>query len=749
MNDVLELKGTFGQKPRPQNPPIPTLPTKGSVTASHLEKLKSELQNLESFWETQSIIKDALISVYYIKIASKSNRIGCLLSKGKATNDSIVGAKFSEEIGKEKHIITHYVKVSAIQKSIEDLRQVIEVVKIEFDSFVDDNRFNMKIKGKPNPNELISKIDFGKYSIAKTRFQKIIVDAYYVKKFKVEENKFDFKKQSIVNIYDIQTDTKSLLESLGIHIFGNRIINETTILLDRRDLEILMDKVPYLIAMATEDLTTLMPSDFKQEKEKFDFEIPAPQNEPVIGVIDTLFNEDVYFNEWVEYDNRVDENIIEPKDYEHGTGVTSLIVDGPTLNPKYDDGCGRFRVKHFGVSKYNAFSSFGIIREIKTIVTQNPHIKVWNLSLGSNEEIHRDFISAEGAVLDQIQFENDVVFVIAGTNKLVDEKSKKIGAPADSINSVVVNSVDDHGTPARYTREGIVLSFFIKPDVTYYGGIEGDYMKVYQSNGVCEVAGTSYAAPWIARKLAYLIHIIGLNKELAKAILIDSAIGWKATSDPIQLGLTGHGIVPIKIDEMIKSQSDEIRFVVTGISEAFNTYNYNFPVPIVKGKHPYRAKATMCYFPKCVRSQGVDYTNTELDLRFGRIEDNGRLKTLNNNKQSPDDPGYMYEEDARKAFRKWDNVKHINEGWSLRGGAKKVYQSGMWGLEILTNDRLNTKDGEGLRFGVVVTLRAIDGKNRIEEFIQQCNLRGWLVNRINIKQQIDIYNLAHEEIEWE
>ena len=31
--------------------------------------------------------------------------------------------------------------------------------------------------------------------------------------------------------------------------------------------------------------------------------IPHPQNEPVIGVIDTQFNEKVYFHEWVEYKN--------------------------------------------------------------------------------------------------------------------------------------------------------------------------------------------------------------------------------------------------------------------------------------------------------------------------------------------------------------------------------------------------------------------------------------------------------------
>ena len=55
------------------------------------------------------------------------------------------------------------------------------------------------------------------------------------------------------------------------------------------------------------------------------------------------------------------------------------------------------------------FSSFTIIKQIKRIIADNKDIKVWNISLGSNQEVNDNFISAEAAVLDQIQFENDVV----------------------------------------------------------------------------------------------------------------------------------------------------------------------------------------------------------------------------------------------------------------------------------------------------------------------------------------------------
>ena len=99
--------------------------------------------------------------------------------------------------------------------------------------------------------------------------------------------------------------------------------------------------------------------------------IPIPSIEPTIGVIDTLFCEDVYFSEWVEYhdmtSNDISKNI---DDQRHGTAVSSIIVDGPTLNPWLDDGCGRFKVRHFGVATKLGFSSFTIIKLIKQIIAE-------------------------------------------------------------------------------------------------------------------------------------------------------------------------------------------------------------------------------------------------------------------------------------------------------------------------------------------------------------------------------------------
>lgn len=743
MNNVLELKGKrFVQESKKGNGGGAAINSKVVVTNNHVKKLQSKLQSLREFWMNEDKpFSGILISVHYNKIVAKTNRISGLF-KGDQSNYAIVGAKFNTE--KTKYIITYFLEDADIEDSIKLLENVSKVLTIYFTDGISKEVFEQKI--------LFDRIDFKKYFLSKTLFRQIVADVSYIDDFEVEmARKHD--KESIITLFDIGVDVKSVFNKIGIDILSSRILDNRTVYLDENQMNLLYEKAPYLVAMATENLSDLSPDDFIEEYESDITSIPNPGIEPTIGVIDTLFDKRVYFSKWVEYHDMVDDNI--PKgqnDYRHGTAVSSIIVDGPKMNPWLDDGCGRFKVRHFGVAAGAQFSSFTIIKLIKTIIESNKDIKVWNISLGSNQEINDNFISAEAAVLDQIQYENDVIFVVAGTNKSREDVNK-IGSPADSINSMVVNAVTKSGLSTKYSRKGLALSFFAKPDVSYYGGSEEQYIQVCEPLGATFVAGTSFAAPWIARKLAYLIDVLGLNREIAKALIIDAARGWNDAPTPEEVALYGHGIVPIKITDIIQTPEDEIRFLVTDVSEKWNTYNYHFPIPLKADTYPYYARATMCYFPLCDRAQGVDYTNTELNLHFGRIQDDGKLNEINDDKQNLDDIGesrsYILEGDARERFRKWDNVKYIAEKVKDRRVPKKSYRNKNWGMEIKTNNRLDPEDGVGLRFGVVVTIKEMYGINRIDEFIKNCNLNGWLVNAIDIQNRIEIHEKINEEIRFD
>jgi hypothetical protein len=188
------------------------------------------------------------------------------------------------------------------------------------------------------------------------------------------------------------------------------------------------------------------------------------------------------------------------------------------------------------------------------------------------------------------------------------------------------------------------------------------------------------------------------------------------------------------------------------VSEEYETYTYELPVPTSGDTHPYFARATLVYFPWCDRNQGVDYTETELDVHFGRVQwKNGKaaIKAIDDNTQGDtDDPG-TWEADARELFRKWDNVKRIVEPVTPKARARKAYESRLWGLCIRSKARNANGQRDRLSFGVVVTLKEMHGVNRIDDFIRHCQARGWIVNRIDVETQVEVYNQGQMELPLE
>ena len=599
-------------------------------------------------------------------------------------------------------------------------------------------------------------IQYDGYSIKKDKIRNIIIDCSVVDSFSVPRiTEAPAHDSFLITFYKTELSTENLLEKLKIDEvkYHYSFYGKDTISATKELYELLNDKVPYLISMISSDWSKLTLDDIKDTSIKEQIQIPDPVNEPVIGVIDTLFDDQVYFHNWVENIDYLDEyekTAVLSDQRKHGTEVTSILVDGPRLNPWLNDGCGRFRVKHFGVCS-NQISITRLVRKIKEIVNQNPNIHVWNLSLGAEDEVSKNFSSYDAAVLDELQSQKNVIFVVSGTNDNRNDRSDtiRVGSPADSLNSLVVNAVRRDGTPVSYSRKGNILSFFNKPDVAYYGGDYDERIFAYSPFGKEEVYGTSFAAPWISRKLCYLIDVMGLPKEVAKALIIDASAEWSYKTTPQNLKeLTGYGIVPIDINKVLSTDSNEIKFIVYGTSKSYRTTNYAIPVPRDEdGKYPYIARATLCYFPQCTRSQGVDYTNRELSLRFGRVKTNGQIDDINENIQ--DETGsHIDERQSRKEFRKWENTKLISKIIKMNRPLKS-YGDRFWGLAVTSKERLAMRTMGELNFGIVITLREINGVNRIQDFIRACNMRGYIVSELNVQNQLEIYNINQEELTFE
>ena len=750
MNPLLQVKLRFTGEKNNQKPGARNLRAKAETSTEKIDELIDSLRAVLRFYkDNPRITNDVMIDVWYNDIIAKSNRVRELLKPSRhSTNDTVVGARFSDAPeGEENHIITHYVDEKTINKTIEELQVAKEFLL-------------RRLGGKATPmnfTEPNSNIDYKGFSIGKVKLRDLIIDCSVVEKFDVPRvTSIPDRDKFLITFYKSELSLSLLLEKLRVDdtqlpytAYGDDTISVT------RDLfEIINDKIPYMISMISTDISSITLEDISP-KSRDEHDIPDPQNEPVIGVIDTFFDESVYFSKWVDNKDYISDlekyqNDLTLRD--HGTEVTSIIVDGPRMNPWLDDGCGRFRVRHFGVCS-SRISTIRLVKKIKDIVNENPDIHVWNLSLGTEDEVSKNFVSFDAAALDEIQAKKNVIFVIAGTNdnREIQEGILRVGAPADSLNSIVVNSVRRDGQPAGYSRKGNILSFYNKPDVSYYGGDYDDRITAYTSYGTDEVYGTSFAAPWISRKMCYLIDVMGMPKEVAKALIIDAAAAWDyKTMSENNKSIMGYGVVPVDIRKILETESDEIRFVVYGTSDSYRTANYAIPVPKDDdNKYPYIARATLCYFPKCSRTQGVDYTDRELSLKFGRIiDDKGKINDINDNVQ--DDAGSrMDERQSRKEFRKWDNTKFISRIVKNSNKPVKSYDDRLWGLSVTSKERLSTQMRYPLNFGVVVTLKEVNGINRIEDFIKACILRGWIVNRIDVQNQLDIYASGQEEIHFE
>lgn len=354
MNNILQLKGRFEQRPNASRPGSPKLPKGKSVSASHLYELAKQLERILAYWTKNTDINGALVSVHYKHIVAKSNRLKILLAeKGKTPTDSIRGAKFvwePNDVGEEvqKHVFTHFVSLEAIEKSIEVLNQTASIIEKQYRGSVNSEIIE----------ELGKKSKYNFAEVPKTNFLRTVVDGFYVEKFDIDRATEEITEEAIITIYQTGVDTKRLLSKFGINIVDERILDGTTLRLNPDEVKLLYNNASYLIAMGVTDFSEISKDDmldvYEDVQDDFGLMIPHPTNEPVIGVIDTQFNEKVYFHEWVEYTNLLDPNIpLSKKDYEHGTGVSYIIVDGPHGNPELEDGCGRFRVRHFGVATYS------------------------------------------------------------------------------------------------------------------------------------------------------------------------------------------------------------------------------------------------------------------------------------------------------------------------------------------------------------------------------------------------------------
>ena len=121
MNPLLQVKLRFSHERNNQKPGPRNLKAIAQTTVEMIDMLIEELNSVLRYYRNSpKIIQGILVDVNYNDIIAKTNRIREVLKPaGRAINDVVVGARFSDaQDGEENHIITYYIKINKLKTNL-------------------------------------------------------------------------------------------------------------------------------------------------------------------------------------------------------------------------------------------------------------------------------------------------------------------------------------------------------------------------------------------------------------------------------------------------------------------------------------------------------------------------------------------------------------------------------------------------------------------------------------------------------
>lgn len=369
---------------------------------------------------------------------------------------------------------------------------------------------------------------------------------------------------------------------------------------------------------------------------------------PVVGVLDTGIAPIGHLSPWLlenehtnypeEYTNRL-----------HGTAVASIIEYSDDLNGT--DICSTDGVNLFSALVYPNQRIYpeDLVDNIREAVERNPDIKIWNMSLGEEEQSELDSFSEFGMALDNILDENNVLIIKSAGNCHNFEKGlpkQRISKSADSIRALTVGSIAetkaeydyaDPNMPSPFTRVGPGPASIIKPDLVFYGGNAGMHDGKRIEHGIrtfnlddedVRHAGTSFSTPAVTRIVSDLAYM--MQEEFDPLLLRALTIHYAKYPEGIQMKMTekvnqmGFG-VPIKAQDILYNSPDEITLILRDTLDKgsfVEMFNFPFPTSLVDENGFFRGQIILTLVNKSIvdEKQAGEYCQSNIDILFGTYE---------------------------------------------------------------------------------------------------------------------------------
>ncbi len=386
----------------------------------------------------------------------------------------------------------------------------------------------------------------------------------------------------------------------------------------------------------------------------------------VLGILDTGIASIPHLKPWM-LDEKWPANDKSNTDQSHGTFVSGVAL--------YGDASERKKwVGHRGIKLFDAtvlpdggktICEDELIQNIKEAVKAHHNkVKIWNLSISCAREVKDTRFSDFAVALDGLQDEYDILICKSAgncTNFANNGPKGRIFEGADSVRSLVVGSVahkkgefdlSEIDCPSPFSRVGPGPEYIIKPEVSHYGGnagIDGNGkrlvtgVKSFSPDGQLTTSiGTSFSTPRVA-SLAACIHQ-ELDEEfdplLIKALIVHSASYPKNLEIPLEERTKHLGFgIPKAVGEILYNSPNDVTLILRdSLAKGHFIDIMDFPMPTSLIKEEFftgQIVVTLVYDPILDPSQGNEYCQSNIDIKFGSYDQKEERDTEKNNILNP------------------------------------------------------------------------------------------------------------------